>query len=411
AQQQALQQQQQRDVAQERQQNNEDVNQDVNQELVHALRDMENGDPQRLIERIYDTLQGDHQLAEEDNGNALGEHDQHSDSDEDDSDFVPVDSDLESDNSDEPEEIEQFERFLNHDEFQRDDDDEQLDDDHSDDGHSDAAEDDELPRLFDRVVRGAAQVPDPPLERPNRIPEREEIPQFEDLLQERLGAVDPGLRVEQDNIDNEAFFFTLPIPLVILAADLFIVIYLLSVYFVPTLVGTSLVHLVFFLASLLKGSVYKTVGKFVPLPDDESVMNLVKLAKDHSPSLLSIALKNTVQPVWRGLLAIHNQDKPLTKFERILILCVFFLTFVSAIHMTLSRPKARFRATGKPIVGIERKTYVILFGLLSTIKVFSIFAIELFLFPTFCGGLLIFVLSPIFLDETKWNLLSFSFTD
>ncbi|CAH2352723.1 ERAD-associated E3 ubiquitin-protein ligase DOA10 [[Candida] railenensis] len=53
----------------------------------------------------------------------------------------------------------------------------------------------------------------------------------------------------------------------------------------------------------------------------------------------------------------------------------------------------------KPVMGTPRKIYKLLFEISSTTKVFIVFAIEIFIFPVYCGWLLDFCLAPVLLDR------------
>lgn len=350
----------------------------------------------------------------------LQEHDENSDIDPD---FIPAESDWESIHSADSHEVEQVERFLDGD-FHRDmSDDEVIQPVENLDINNNAAllpreRMDEIRQIQRQFVR---ELINPPPEQqhfpPIAVPMRPFVPPMQQRVPPAAGVPRPPLPPVapvqapraaqarlQDDFDQDALLMNLPTPVIIIAADLILALYLLAVYFMPTLIGTALIHVLFYSAHWLKQGWMTLLTRFGLLKYLGYHTYASAFLEKYSPDLLSKAYSHTIAPLFNALKIIHLQEQPLTNVQRLLILGVFFATFWSGVYGTLERTKRNYQRTKFPISGIQRKSYIVLFGLLSTIKVFTIFAIELTVFPAFCGMLLVFVFSPLFSLDSNWIL-------
>lgn len=393
------------------------------QDAVIELREAEGLNARRLLQRIEGRL-AEHQ-------NRVIREPLHPEEDSDvDPDFVPDDSDVDSIHSHGSDGRIRMERFLEDQEIDRQDDD--------DDDNDDALVEEPLLRRQQQqpgdwtrwLVDPVNQVPDIPNiprqhnnepdvhERvdndhfdafpPMAVPMRPFIPPQRPMrpVRPRQPREDNNHQHQHngddDDFNQEALIRSLSLPMIIVAADLILILYLLSVYFMPTLIGTSLVHLMFFLAELGKEAALVSVDYMGY--DPQKIHMTLSHWGTYTPQIVHTAL-SYLDSLVDGLKAIHEQDRPLSNFERSITLLVFFISFWLVIYTRLLRFDAAYRKTQSPLSGIQRKVYVVFFGLLSTIKVFSIFAVELVVFPSFCGALLVFVLSPLESYDTNWPVL------
>jgi E3 ubiquitin-protein ligase MARCH6 len=422
------------------------------QRLIQDMRENGNGLADDLLERLerlerqglnQPQQQEDQEAQELQQEPELAQHNElildHEDDSEEDPDFVPDDGDSDLDTIHSDEEIEQFERFIERDDLHREDEDEGQ---RNDDGfqphtemlraarriaqeglvnNGEAAREDRLRRLqivqerqramaarfirqpvvaADPVVRANQPLIDqfPPVVAPIRpfVPPAQARPINR---QPRANQAAPA------DFDQEALILSLPIPMIIVAADLAILLYLLAAYFIPTLIGTSLVHLFFLTSNILSKGGFSLLLKTGLIKYEASFNTMIFSIKNYTPQAVHAFYQSLMTPLVQSLKAIHEQERPLTNIERALILLVFFLALFITVHVSLLGRRRAYQRTKTALSGIERRTYVFFFGVISTLKVFAIFSIELVVFPAFCGALLVFVLAPLYGFETNWLLL------
>lgn len=90
-------------------------------------------------------------------------------------------------------------------------------------------------------------------------------------------------------------------------------------------------------------------------------------------------------------LSLFNNG-PATLSQRALALSIGYVAGCYGIHLSMKS----MISGKKPIVGNTRKVYKILFEIAATAKVFVVFAVEIFVFPVYCGWLIDFCLAPLF---------------
>lgn len=193
--------------------------------------------------------------------------------------------------------------------------------------------------------------------------------------------------------------------------DIALTIYLFLTYLIPQVLGTVLTNLaglsITILATLAKTSSF---AEKIPLEKwTQTIFTsdgyFVKTGKPLIDFLLFTVSDIVILPTKETLHHLLLQDSELLKHhqptlvERLITLTLGY-SFIGGVIWQFMRMLLR---GGKPVRGSARKLYKILFEFSSTIKVFVIFAIEIFFFPVYCGWLLDFCLAPLLLDSFKVN--------
>lgn len=102
-----------------------------------------------------------------------------------------------------------------------------------------------------------------------------------------------------------------------------------------------------------------------------------------------------VQPVHAILMGL---DKPPLVMQRVLVVSLGY-ALVAAVVARLMDGLIRGK---RPVRGTARKVYLVYFETVITIKVFLVFAMEIFVFAVYCGFLLDVCAAPLFLRQV-WN--------
>lgn len=195
----------------------------------------------------------------------------------------------------------------------------------------------------------------------------------------------------------------LPVHIIIFAADTLLAVYLSFAYLVPYVAGNLIFHLIAFAVNAISPLLPYSFIYPVLMPLVDNLNNLKKL----SPAADEFLQNSVIHPLISSMSRVYNQDQPLNSNDRLIPLFLFYGILYGSILKYLS-VKAKKHNDDNPLKGFQRKIYILLFDLVCTLKVFTIFGIELIVFPTFCGLLIEFVLTPFFHSDSKLLLNTFS---
>lgn len=178
-------------------------------------------------------------------------------------------------------------------------------------------------------------------------------------------------------------------PLVVMIlCNLITTIYLSVLYLIPSIIGTFMIQISGSLLQFLHIVINRNINLNWSL-DLPSNWNL--------PGSLGIFTSYIIYSTKSLMVSAYNgtfTDQP-TAFGRTVTLLMGY-TVIAALVAKLMKTLEGF---AKPLLGNQRKLYSILFEVVCTLKVFFIFAIEIFFFPLYCGWLLDFCFAPILLDK------------
>lgn len=235
------------------------------------------------------------------------------------------------------------------------------------------------------------QVADPPLIPPGFEDEtEEELERRQNLVEDEVMAAEAA---NENIFELLGFRFNLvtPIQLMILA-DFVIIWFLFAAYLLPHTIG----NMVFFMVR----APYLFVVAHYP---NNLWFRWNAAAKDHlRMSIQSIPAVDRVfavvdavlfQPVPAAIetLLDPNRDAPPSLWERCICLAIGWFAICKLIDLYMRNLVAR----ENPVTGTSRKIYKVLFRIVATAKVFSIFGIEIVAFPIYCGFLLDICLAPL----------------
>lgn len=202
----------------------------------------------------------------------------------------------------------------------------------------------------------------------------------EEELQRQRNIEDAAMAEAANNGEILALFgmhLDLGTPVIVFVfANVLVLIVLFAAYFLPLVVGS-------FVALLLVWSGWlwaRLVSWRVRLP---------------------IRVPRVAEVAWRDLVAAPASDfvdfimrspRPLKLGERIVVLAAGYIVALYGVHRYME-----FLVLGrKPVMGPRRSMYTVLFEIAATAKVFSVFALEVAALPLYCGWLLDWCLTPLF---------------
>lgn len=229
-----------------------------------------------------------------------------------------------------------------------------------------------------------------------------------------VGRAEGAARVPaQQPFDNEVedFLNSLNPSMIIVIADLVIVTFLTLFYCVPSIVGTILFQLLFYLgeASIV---IKSRISDYLGLRSDKPYVNyrfIYEFLKGNLPSFMTAFENSVTIPLFTSLTRVYSQSEPLSTSERMVPLILFYGLGLFAILSYLKVQETTHGPTS-PLLGFQRKLYIFWFSVISTLKVTTIFVIEMLVFPTCIGVLMLFVLAPLTSTGSSWaTLRSFLF--
>lgn len=237
----------------------------------------------------------------------------------------------------------------------------------------------------------------------------------EEEMERRNNVAEAEIAAAEAAVNNDVLLFLgiefnllTPVQLMILA-DFAILFFMFNAYLVPHVVGNFFLVVVGVVALGLYGVFVKPLTELGPVAEAISAvyrayLNLRGLSMVFA-HICCIWQTMVWRPVVEPVIAICTVERTSTptNFERVLLVSTGYALacFAMASFMNL------LVAGPKPITGNARKVYKVLFRIKCTAKVFAIFAIEILVFPIFCGMLLGFCLAPL----TVKDLVSRSVVD
>ena len=256
----------------------------------------------------------------------------------------------------------------------------------------------------------AQQPPPPPQQQPPLFdPPIDEAVNEEEVDDEVLDMMAENAAAQQaengDILELLGINLNMSTPILLMvASDSIIAVYLFITYLIPHTFGSLFVSMINVLSMIVKATVVDKIGhklKFDVLFDKiftkdwyfkKTENTFVDFLLFTISDFIIIPVKETLHDLF------YNLNQP-NLAERIILLTIGY----SLIGFTIFQVMRVLLKGKKPIMGTPRKVYKILFEFSSTIKVFAIFAIEIFFFPVYCGWLLDFCLAPLLLDSFKYE--------
>ncbi|ODV79112.1 uncharacterized protein CANTADRAFT_30582, partial [Suhomyces tanzawaensis NRRL Y-17324] len=181
---------------------------------------------------------------------------------------------------------------------------------------------------------------------------------------EALAAAAANANGGGDFLELFGFAFDIKTPIICtIMADSIIAVYLFAFYFIPHTIGS-------------------TVASFSRISVEFAYLSIKQYF---------------IEPVWLTIASIFIEPNPThtTFLERLSLLAIGY----GIIGYTIYALMNSLTAGKKPVLGGSRKVFKILFEITSTFKVFFIFALEIVLFPMYCGWLLDFCGAPVVLPR------------
>ncbi|ODV87729.1 hypothetical protein CANARDRAFT_5043 [[Candida] arabinofermentans NRRL YB-2248] len=225
----------------------------------------------------------------------------------------------------------------------------------------------------------------------------------------------PGVQRPNNERANENVLleFTMNplLPLKIAAlADLIVVATLGTFYFLPSLISMLALNTIIACSSI---AYWWTVVNLSAFESYNKAIISLKFAVDFVSSCLGsvtffakigeLFKENFLIPVDTIYTNINHWTPQANLVERLVVLSLGYIFLLCCVLLLMQKMESGCSAAN-PLEGGYRVLYVFLLTIVSTLKVFCIFAIELVVFPIFCGYQLDFVLAPIF-DKTGDHLL------
>lgn len=188
-------------------------------------------------------------------------------------------------------------------------------------------------------------------------------------------------------------------PLLLMAlCDLVIGAFHFIFYFLPLLCGNVCIMVVFDVAAFTIVPLTKKAFGYLPtIPFTDDHSELITLWNTiHQNIVVPGALVVDELAIKAGLVA-YSEPRQSLLMARALVLAVGYLIQ----GYVLRRIMDALVAGKKPIMGSARTVYLFLFECVLTFKVFAVFAIEIIVFPVYCGWLLDFCATPLFFSSFK----------
>lgn len=320
-------------------------------------------------------------------GNA--EHDGADTSDSSDDEYRPLESDSEYESSDDErpsmtvlyyeDDFGEFDR-LDHIYDESDDDEHRTIDLHNE---SDIEEHPTVNLHDDNEEHPTANLPD---ESDNEAPE--ELERRRNLAEDELAAAQAVNNGDILELFGIRFNLIAPIQLMILA-DFIVLVFLFFVYLIPHFMGNMAAMIA--LATLIgvHALAVKPLMSYLLIPSLTSIEEKLPFL---SPGI-ETASDLLVKPALELLKNLGTLDRvhPPTFVERVILLSIGYSLICGAIYLLMTT----LVAGKKPIIGNPRRIFKVLFQIAATAKVFTIFAIEIVIFPIYCGWLLDFCMVPL----------------
>lgn len=207
------------------------------------------------------------------------------------------------------------------------------------------------------------------------------------------GAAIPGPAVAQEPFANDFVqMFYSSFILAFLAVNLVILSYQATFYFIPLSIMNIIYSMIRFMLTRV------------------NFFNLVKHKLLDFNDIFYLR-QYLILPIFQLVENLLTKEESFTTFERFFSLFLFYATIYSGLLYILHKGKKQYKTTNIPINGTFRKIYLVIFKFVATVKVTTIFSIELLFFPAYCGFLIELVTTPVFTYDHYFALSMFKIFD
>lgn len=250
------------------------------------------------------------------------------------------------------------------------------------------------------LVEEHPQQPELNLNDENEDETPEELERRRNLAEDEMAAVEAANNGDILELLGIRFNLITPIQLMILA-DFIVLVFLFGVYLIPHFMGEMTAMVILTVCIATYALVVKPVVPFLPV---ETIClaftHTWNLAEQKFPVASSVAhfvSEIVIDPILELLIDLGRLDrvKPPTLVERVIFLSIGYSLVCAAVYLLMST----LVAGEKPIMGTARRIFKVLFQIVATAKVFTIFTIEIVIFPIFCGWLLDFCTTPLLVKD------------
>lgn len=225
----------------------------------------------------------------------------------------------------------------------------------------------------------------------------------EDDNQDAMAALDPQPVEDLDEGILEIIGLKLNVstPLLLMVlVDLIVMIFLFVAYLIPHMVGNFVLYII---ALTYQYVVQKLITfNFLNVVPGYVCTAAYVIMHYYSKAGLLLGPLNFLkhvffQPVLDVVTRCLSLEKvfPVSLTERVIALFIGYLLGCYAVYSAMRA----MTAGKKPIVGTTRRVYKVLFEITATLKVFVVFAVEIVVFPVYCGWLIDMCLTPLFKSE------------
>lgn len=179
--------------------------------------------------------------------------------------------------------------------------------------------------------------------------------------------------------------------------DTLVMVFLFTAFLIPHMIGNFVLLIISLTYHLITMNYRKLTllvlvqGYLSPLFDFvHSLYSKSGLLVNTRFFMFDVFLQPFKETMARSLSLLNNG--PATVSQRTLALSIGYVVGCYGINLSMKS----MISGKKPILGNTRKVYKLLFEITSTAKVFVVFAVEIFVFPVYCGWLIDFCLAPLF---------------
>lgn len=248
--------------------------------------------------------------------------------------------------------------------------------------------------LFDNEASDREVYEEEPSELDGDAPE--ELERRRQIINDELAAAENPMNGDFFDLLGIKLNISTPI-LLTLMADFVIMFFLFNAYLVPHIIG----NLVITTAVLISKIFLKGFSYFLPNFKNlawinAGMTNLKQLVEQH-PETLKPMKTAVFDPCYKLLIDVFTLDKiaPPSATERVIVLGIGYMAIWNVIYRIMQS----MVSGEKPILGTSRRIYKALFEFATTAKVFIVFAVEIVLFPAYCGWLIDICLTPLLVKD------------
>lgn len=224
----------------------------------------------------------------------------------------------------------------------------------------------------------------------------EELERRRNLQEDEMAAAEAANNGDILELLGIRFNIVIPIQLMILA-DFIVLVFLFGVYLIPHFMGNMAISAILAVCIGINAMVMKPAFSFSHLETiystSSKVFFMVQEKLPYFSDAASIASENFIKPLVQLISNLGSLEKvkPPTFAERVISLSIGYSIICGAVYLLMKT----LVSGKKPIMGTPRRIFKVLFQIVATAKVFTIFTIEIVIFPVYCGWLLDFCSTPL----------------